>query len=373
MSDNPMFPEALTVLVRDFNVETDVRRTKELGTSQEFGELVPRMKSVHRRILYCLNILEAQEDIDAHSKQLMSAHLNRFREVLDTIKMFGGQNSPNRNQILVRVNSQLDVMEKGDNSILPLHALMSSVQVYEDKRDDYERMSNEANRILLDLIKTEKEASQVSRRMQNYSARTVSGGYQKIFEKERHKYGLLSLVDDKSIPRFRRIKVGAAMLWLAVAAIIAFMIYKFIVVFFDGNYLVQLGDLFSKGKLPTSTEGNTTTEIPKESRTTVFVILSLTRLALLSFLTYLLATVFRQYNVSMHRSSSNAAKSNALASFDVFMDTVKDEPAEVRLPILMEVCKSIYSKETTGYIESEKSTPQNMLFDIKSYLDKQGQ
>jgi hypothetical protein len=81
------------------------------------------------------------------------------------------------------------------------------------------------------------------------------------------------------------------------------------------------------------------------------------RILIVSVLIYLINFSFKQYSINKHLATTNRHRQNALNSYQLFINSLKDDignSASIRQTLMIEVAKAIYGQENTGYI-NEKS------------------
>lgn len=115
----------------------------------------------------------------------------------------------------------------------------------------------------------------------------------------------------------------SAYAWLAVSVVSILSVGLFVSILFNG---VSTTDMLETGNLHSL----------------------LSRVIVLSLLTYLVYNLFRNYNVNMHQHTLNKHRENSLRTFETFVESTENE--KMKDAILLQATKTIFEAGDTGYI-----------------------
>lgn len=93
---------------------------------------------------------------------------------------------------------------------------------------------------------------------------------------------------------------------------------------------------------------------------------ALTKLVIFSLLYYSVVFCIKNYNAHRHNYVVNKHRKNALATFDTFVSSTKDD--STKNAVLLQATQSIFSQQISGYLknESEPDNPNRFIEIIKS-------
>lgn len=95
---------------------------------------------------------------------------------------------------------------------------------------------------------------------------------------------------------------------------------------------------------------------------------SLTKILILTALFYGISITMRNFKANKHNEVTNKHRHNALVTFDVFIKSADENDIQTKNAILMEVCRTIFASQQTGYLnnEGESESPNKIIEIIKS-------
>lgn len=284
--------------------------------------------------------------------------IQEFNSLCEQIKRFDPtKNDPNRefNNIKSKARKLYNQIFIGDSSSnysnFPALAYKRKLEVA-----DVDTINN-----LVDQIMTARDkASSLIKQIQNSSRSKFAHDYSKIFHFEAIKHSRLTFRKGEN-SETEKYGVGIAEFFLLVGLALVG-----ILIFLVGN------DFF----IPDSAALKNDLQMIKDigftsvSYTQVLIPVYLKKLIILGLLLFGLRFCFRQFSIHKHLHTVNKHRANTLDSFEFFHDNLKDGDAESRDQYLIEVAKSIFNLNDTGFIRNDSKESISFVDNFKFFKDK---
>lgn len=168
---------------------------------------------------------------------------------------------------------------------------------------------------------------------QKASEHTVSS-YAQIFAEQSSQHSKFTF--SKLFPF---IHIGKAQLWLIAAVVSAFILT---VVLYNINSQLPTETILTNDKTGEKIIHYETGNI-------------IARILIISLIIFTVSFAFKQYNVNMHLHTMNKHRQNALNSFQLFLESIKDD-ANTRNALMLHLSKAIYEQGRTGYLNDKSNT-----------------
>lgn len=330
--------------IETFNeIDTDQLHHPDFG-SKNFGEISDDFEDSRMLIAQMVEIAYGSESFPKSLSDQVLGIVKRFNGIYNQIRNYSidsDQNFSKRSAIVKDYNNWSKFNWTGkDQSNNPQNFL----QIYNtcknlDKKtagDDTEKLKM----YLSDAKKADVDIKSILDQLRTKAGSETVQDYANIFKEQAEKH---SHVEIELKPW--KWNLGAAQYWMMVAIISVVVV------------LLAIGNLH---KLFLYAETDPTG---------VKVIQHIMRIAVLSFLVYIVSFFFKQYSIAKHLYTLNKHRQNVLNSYKLFLESVDREDSTIRNALMMEVAKSIYESGSTGHINTKGSDSSASIIELTRMIN----
>lgn len=284
--------------------------------------------------------------------------INEFNDLCQKIKSFDPtKNDPNRefNSIKTEARQLYDkIFVGGSNSNYSNFPTLAYGRKLETTN------VNKVSNIVDQIVQARDKASSLLKEVQNSSRSKFAHDYSKIFHFEAIKHSRLTFWkgDNSEAEKYG---IGIAEFFLLVGLVLVGILICLV-----GNDFFIPDSSVLKNDLQ-MIQGIGFTNV---SYTQVLIPVYLKKLIILGLLLFGLRFCFRQFSIHKHLHTVNIHRANTLDSFEFFHDNLKDGEAESRDQYLIEVAKSIFNLNDTGFIKNDSKESISFVDNFKFFKDK---
>ena len=317
-------------------------KVKQLG-DKSFAEVEPLLDDIYTKIAEMIKISE-QEAYPINIYSNILGYVSSFNGIADQMKVYSIDND---NNFQIRINILNSVKnwhsniysginkeqyDRAENFLLTYNFI--SFKKYDRLKD----FNYEIDKAVLHLQNSQKDVDTVLNLLREKASSKTAEDYAVIFQNESLRHS------NFSIQSLKKIKLGAAEVWLTFAIVM-------VGIFFYGSLHIK-------------------DYIPLEDKTnaTVIAFQMITRVLIISFMIFLITFCFKQFSIQKHLSSVNTHRQNTLNSFKLLFESIDKEDVATRNTLMMTVAKAIYDYGDSGYINNKDGDNSSSFVEMTKYV-----
>lgn len=308
-------------------------------------------------------IAEVLDELKDYTPKILRGRVNLHSNVLSAIKEFVD---------ICKSIRDFDVTDRDPNQ--------KSTQVKQEARQLYDRILvsgskystfpalalenrfkntdlSEINDIVGQINDLREKASEITRQIEDSSRSKFANDYSKIFLDEANNHSRVSLSRNKNV----RMGLGYAEGYLS-----------FGLVLIIGLLYLILSDYFIPEPSFLTDDLNTLQQMGIEnvSFNQLLIPFYLKKVIILALLLFGMRFCFKQFTIHKHLHTVNKHRANILNSFDFLYTNLKESGDESRDQYLIEVAKSIFNLNDTGFVKNESKDSISFIDNFKFFKDQ---